>query len=98
MIAVRGRLQRESDMVHVVAHGLADLSVELAGGVSERAFPLPYGSGAVHQGSPTPDPRTTKSPKPRGICIPDLRIDTIKIKSRHFRRGNCARTSTEAVR
>jgi hypothetical protein len=30
MIAVRGRIQREGEVVHLVAHQLTDLSAELA--------------------------------------------------------------------
>lgn len=46
MIAVRGCLQREGEVVHLVAQRLTDLSAELAS-VGERgnAFPLPHGRG-----------------------------------------------------
>ncbi len=89
MIAVRGRTQREGEVVHLVAQRLTDLSAELAS-VGERhaAFPLPHGRGdEFHHGSPTPDPR---SPRPTGvrtrdIYIPDLHIDTITVKTRDFR-------------
>ena len=59
MIAVRGRIQREGEVVHLVAHHLADLSPELAS-VGERdiAFPLPHGRGdQVRHGGSGPDPR-----------------------------------------
>jgi len=85
MIAVRGRVQREGDVVHLVAYGLTDLSAELASvGEREGTFPLPHGRGdEFHHGSPTPDPRGL--PKVRDIYIPDLHIDTIKVKTRNFR-------------
>jgi error-prone DNA polymerase len=59
MIAVRGRVQREGEVVHLVARRLTDLSAELASvGDRDSAFPLPHGRGdEFHHGSPTPDPR-----------------------------------------
>jgi error-prone DNA polymerase len=56
IIGVHGRIRRAGEVVHLVAHRLADLSAELASvGV---AFPLPYGRGdEFHPGSPVPDPR-----------------------------------------
>jgi len=54
------------------------------------SFPLPHGRGdKFHHGSPTPDPRglppNNKGPRVRDIYIPDLHIDTIKVKTRDFR-------------
>jgi error-prone DNA polymerase len=59
MFAVRGRIQREGDVVHLVAHHLTDMSDALAGiGTRDGPFPLPHGRGdEFHHGSPTPDPR-----------------------------------------
>jgi error-prone DNA polymerase len=89
MFAVRGRIQREGEVVHLVAHQLTDLSAELASvGSRDAAFPLPHGRGdEFHHGSPGLDPRTLppRGPKPRDIYIPDLHIDTIKVKPRDFR-------------
>jgi error-prone DNA polymerase len=88
MIAVKGKIQREGDVVHLVAHTLTDLSAELASvGEQNDRFPLPHGRGdEFHHGSPTPDPRgLSKTPKPRDIFIPDLHIETIKVKARNFR-------------
>ena len=89
MIRVRGRIQREGEVVHLVAQRLTDLSVELASvGEREVAFPLPHGRGdEFHHGSPSPDPRgiPPKGLRPRDIYIPDLHIDTIKVKTRNFR-------------
>lgn len=88
MIAVRGRVQREGEVVHHVVHGIADLSRELAG-VGERdiAFPLPHGRGdEFHHGSPAPDPRDrSKGLRTRDMYIRDLHLDTIKVKTRDFR-------------
>ena len=88
MIAVRGRIQREGEVVHLVAHRLTDLSAELATvGTRETAFPLPHGRGdqVTHAGG-GPDPRELppKGLRTRDIYTPDLHIDTIKVKSRNF--------------
>ena len=88
MMSVRGRIQREGEVVHLVAHKLTDLSAEL-GTVGERdaAFPLPHGRGdqVTHAGG-GPDSRELppKGLRTRDIYIPDLHIDTIKVKSRNF--------------
>jgi error-prone DNA polymerase len=88
MMGVRGRIQREGEVVHLVARHLTDLSPELAS-VGERdiAFPLPHGRGdEFHHGSPGLDPRSLpKGPKPRDICDPYGHIDQIKVKTRDFR-------------
>lgn len=85
MIGVRGRVQREGEVVHLVVHHLTDLSPELASiGSREARFPLPHGRGdEFHHGSPTPDPRGL--PKPRNMPDPHLHLDEITMKSRNFR-------------
>jgi error-prone DNA polymerase len=89
MFAVKGKIQREGEVVHLVSHSLTDLSAELASvGDRDLAFPLPHGRGDnFHHGNPTPDPRDLppKGFRPRDIYIPDLHIDTIKVKTRDFR-------------
>ena len=52
-------IQREGNVVHVVAYNLIDLSAELASvGGREAPFPLPHGWGdEFHRGPPAPDPR-----------------------------------------
>jgi error-prone DNA polymerase len=82
MIAVQGRIQREGEVVHLVAHQLTDLSADLAS-VGERHddFPLPHGRGdELHHGSTGIDPRSlpAKGAKPRDIYIPDQHIESIK--------------------
>jgi error-prone DNA polymerase len=57
MIAVRGRIQREGEVVHLVAHRLVDLSAELATiGSRDATFPLSHGRGdqVTHAGGPDP--------------------------------------------
>jgi error-prone DNA polymerase len=59
MLGVIGRIQREGDVVHVVAYSLIDLSAELASvGGRDAPFPLPHGRGdEFHRGPAAPDPR-----------------------------------------
>ncbi|MBD0417464.1 error-prone DNA polymerase [Oryzicola mucosus] len=85
MIGVKGRVQREGDVVHIVAHELIDMSAELASvGSRGSTFPLPHGRGdEFHHSSPTPDPRGIA--KPRNLVDPYGHIDEIKVKTRDFR-------------
>ncbi|TCU20559.1 error-prone DNA polymerase [Rhizobium sullae] len=88
MIGVYGRIQREGDVVHLVAHRLTDLSAELASvGNRDMAFPLPHGRGdEFHYGAPRPDPRgLSKGLRPRDIVDPYLHLEAIKVKTRDFR-------------
>jgi len=59
MLGVVGRVQREGDVVHVVAYKLIDLSQTLSSlGGREAPFPLPHGRGdEFHRGRSAPDPR-----------------------------------------
>jgi error-prone DNA polymerase len=89
MIAVKGRVQREGEVVHLVAHRITDLSRELASvGDRDAPFPLPHGRGdEFHHGSSAPDPRglPPKGLRTRDIYIRDLHIDSIKVKTRDFK-------------
>ncbi|MDW9386692.1 DNA polymerase III subunit alpha [Sinorhizobium meliloti] len=87
MMGIHGRVQREGDVVHLVAQRLFDFSGDLASlGERDGAFPLPHGRGDQVRHAGGPDPRD--NPKPavhaRDIYIPDLHIDTLKVKSRNF--------------
>jgi len=94
MMGVYGRIQREGEVVHLVAHQLKDLSADLATvGIREGAFPVPHfsvphgrGDQVTHAGG-GPDPRELppKGLRTRDVYIPDLHIDTIKVKPRDFR-------------
>ncbi|MFC3632144.1 error-prone DNA polymerase [Paracoccus angustae] len=89
MIGVQGRIQREGEVVHLVAHRLTDLSRDLAGvGRRDMAFLLPHGRGdEVHHGSCALDPRglVPQGSQPRSMYVRDLDLDTIKVKGRDFR-------------
>ena len=62
MIKVTGQIQREGEVVHLVAHGLEDLT-PLLNSIGHRdepfAVPSPRGDDFRH-GEPGPDPRTLK--------------------------------------
>ncbi len=75
MLAVRGRLQREGEVTHVIAHDVTDFSDLLRSVGARGGFPLPFGRGdeAKHGGGP--DPRG-KAPRARDIYVPDLRVQT----------------------
>jgi error-prone DNA polymerase len=88
MLTINGRIQREGDVVHLVAQRLFDLSEDL-GRLGERdvQFPLPHGRGdEFARGSGAPDPRELPqaAAPARDIFIPDLHIDRLKVKSRNF--------------
>ncbi|MFC3088012.1 error-prone DNA polymerase [Tabrizicola soli] len=61
MIAVHGRIQREGEVVHLVAHRITDLSRDLASvGEREEAFPLSHGrEDEFRHGAPPPDAHGT---------------------------------------
>ena len=88
MIAVCGRVQREGEVVHLVANRFVDLSAELATvGSRDVEFPLPRGRGdqVTHAGGPDARERQqTRAFRARDIYIPDLHIDTIPVKTRNF--------------
>jgi error-prone DNA polymerase len=68
MLAVRGRVQREGDVIHVVAERVEDLSPLLAGlGRTEDDFPLRSGRGDEAKHGGAPDPREHGS---GGIRVP----------------------------
>jgi len=86
MIAVHGKVQREGDVVHFVVHEMYDLSAELAS-IGNAQFPVPVmhanekmddsGGFSIQPSEPLT--------KVRDIYIPDLHLDTIKVKTRDFR-------------
>jgi error-prone DNA polymerase len=90
MIACRGKLQREGEVIHVVAEHLTDLSGLLRGvGERDEAFPLPLGRGDEARHGSTPDPREKKMPASRDIYVRDSLVKGIakgiKVPTRDFR-------------
>ncbi|WP_174292430.1 error-prone DNA polymerase [Sphingomonas bacterium] len=100
MMGVRGRVQREGEVIHVVAQRLDDLSSLLAS-VGSRAdlaqvYRMGRGDGATHGGGADyRDAAERPLGKARDIYIPDLRLGSgiipgqptegIKVKPRDFR-------------
>lgn len=87
MMAINGRIQREGDVVHLVAQQLFDLSQDLSS-LAERdtEFRMMTGHGdEFAHGTPSaPDPRDKAAVRARDIFIPDLHVDQLKVKSRNF--------------
>jgi error-prone DNA polymerase len=88
MMAINGKIQREGGVVHLVAQRLFDLSSDLASLGERDTFRVPTGRGDEFAhgspGSPDSRERPPMGVKARDIYIPDLHIDTLKVKSRNF--------------
>jgi error-prone DNA polymerase len=88
MLGCRGKVQREGEVIHLIAEHVQDMTAELKT-ISEldQAFPLVSGRGDEAKGGGSgPDSRDPKPvARPRDIYIPDLHIDTLKSKARNFR-------------
>jgi error-prone DNA polymerase len=86
MMAVYGRVQREGEVVHLIAHRLADLSPELARiGERDAAFPVPQGRADQAKTGGGPDSRETRHHGDFERNSPEARIDQIKVRTRDFR-------------
>ena len=81
MLAVDGRIQREGEVVHLVAYKLFDFSATLASvGDLEAPFPLPRGRGdEFHRGPAGPDPRDGA---PRGLAARDIYIPLCGVRNK----------------
>lgn len=89
MMAINGRIQREGEVVHLVAQQLFDLSADLSGLADmDLVFKAPSGRGDefAHGSAGGGDSRDRQKPLPeaRDIFVRDLHIDTLKVKSRNF--------------
>ncbi|MCR6502053.1 error-prone DNA polymerase [Shinella sp. CPCC 101442] len=88
MVAINGKIQREGDVVHLVAQQMFDLSDDLGKlGERDEQFPLPHGRGdefARGNGAPDSRERPKAAAPSRDIYVPDLLIDRLKVKSRNF--------------
>jgi error-prone DNA polymerase len=93
MLACRGKLQREGEVIHVIAEHLTDLSGLLRGvGERDKEFPVPHGRGDDARRDSAPDPREAKIVGSRDIHVHDLRLGHgiprpggIKVPTRDFR-------------
>ena len=87
MMAINGRIQREGDVVHLVAQQLFDLTSDLSGLADrDETFRLPTGRGdEFAHGTPgSPDSRERAVMKVQEIYEPDRLIDRLKVRSRNF--------------
>jgi error-prone DNA polymerase len=88
MLACRGRVQREGEVIHLVAEELVDLSDLLRSvGQRETAGLVPHGCGddAVHAGDIEAQ-EGASIPKLRSIHVPALQpTGGIKVPTRDFR-------------
>jgi len=88
MVACRGKLQKEGEVIHVIAAHLTDLSglLRSVGERDDQPFPLPHGRGDDLNRGSQPDSRDR--PRPRDIYVRDLDIRPakgIKVPTRDFR-------------
>ena len=72
MLEIDGRVQREGEVVHLIAYKLEDLSPVLAS-LGQRQAPFPHPSGRADEGRHEP-----KGSDPRDIYVRDLHIDRLK--------------------
>ncbi len=83
-----GKIQREGGVVHLLAQRMFDLTSDLASLDERDTFRVPTGRGDefAHEspGSPYSRERRPTGVKTREIYVPDLHIDTLKVKSRNF--------------
>ena len=89
MIACRGRVQRDGEVVHVVVEHLTDLSRELRS-VGSRELPFPItrgrGDGATHPGSADSREQVAAAQfHTRDIYSPERLSTGIKVPTRDFR-------------
>jgi error-prone DNA polymerase len=89
LLGCRGSVQCANDVLHLIVEQVVDLSADLkrVSGL-DAAFPIVSGRGdeAMSGGHGT-DSREPKASmvKPRDMYVPDLHIDTLKVKARNFR-------------
>ena len=88
LLGCHGKVQKANDVIHLVVDRVTDLSAELKriSGL-EASFPLQPGRGdEARHGGHGPDSRDPRPiSRPRDMYVPDLHIDTLKLKARNFR-------------
>lgn len=88
MMSIYGKVQREGDVVHLIVRSLTDMTSELSG-VAGRDGTFVHRTGRGDEfahGTPGTDSRVreVKDFRQRDIYVPDLHIDSIRIKGRNF--------------
>ncbi len=88
MLGVWGKVQREGEVIHLVAHRLTDLSARLRSvGDRDQSFSLPHGRGDEAKTGGSGDQRDLKAKglRARDIYFPALQIHSgMKVKTRDF--------------
>ncbi|MGV1803995.1 error-prone DNA polymerase [Agrobacterium vitis] len=87
LMGVHGKIQREGEIIHLVAQRLFDFSADLANlGERNGTFPLPHGRGdeVTHGGGPDPRDHFRFTEQARDEYIPDRPVNMLKVKSRNF--------------
>jgi error-prone DNA polymerase len=85
MLGCRGKVQRASGVIHLIVEQVIDLTADLKT-VSGLDALIPGKSDEAKHGGHGPDSRDPKPmAKPRDLYVPDLHIDTLKLKARNFR-------------
>ncbi|MCF1462823.1 DNA polymerase III subunit alpha [Agrobacterium vitis] len=87
LMGVHGKIQREGEIIHLVAQRLFDFSADLASlGERNGTFPLPHGRGdeVTHGGGPDPRDHLRFTEQARDEYIPDRPVNMLKVKSRNF--------------
>jgi len=88
MLGCRGRVQRANGVIHLIVEEVENLTAELKliSGL-DAEFPLTAGRGdeAKHGGSGLDNRQPKPVARPRDMYVPDLHIDSLKVKARNFR-------------
>lgn len=97
MMAVRGRIQREGEVVHLVARRISDLSADLASVGDDDIFPLPlwsWRSGSSRRLGARSSRTAATWTTARNFYDPYGHIDEVEVKTRNFlyiTSSNCGR-------
>lgn len=85
MLAIHGKIQREGDVVHLVARQIEDLSGELSRLAElDVGFRPPTARGDDFEKTAPDNINRAAAAKPLSIPIPDLHVGTLKVKARNF--------------
>ncbi len=87
MMGIYGKIQREGDVVHLIARKLYDLSGDLSALADrdlEVKIPTGRGDEFAHGSPGSGDHRDKAVVKVRDMYVRDLHIDTLKVKARNF--------------
>lgn len=81
-----GQVQCEGEVVHLLVHHITDPLTDLASiGQRGDAFPLTHGRGAEFRVTGGSLPCKAGPPAPRDIYVPNLHIDTVRVRTKDFK-------------